>query len=76
MGEAAKKGAKATNYEGAGTVEFLLDKHGDFYFMEMNTRIKVEHPITEEVTDVDLIKEQIKVAAGEKIDGHDQLFSD
>ncbi len=73
MGEAAKKGAKATNYEGAGTVEFLLDKHGDFYFMEMNTRIQVEHPITEEVTDVDLIKEQIKVAAGEKIDGKDHF---
>ncbi len=69
MGQAAIKGAEAINYEGAGTVEFLVDKHGNFYFMEMNTRIQVEHPITEEVTDYDLIKEQIKVAAGEKISG-------
>jgi len=69
MGEAAIKGAKAINYEGAGTVEFLVDKHGDFYFMEMNTRIQVEHPITEEVTNYDLIKEQIKVAAGVPISG-------
>lgn len=69
MGEAAIKGAQAIGYEGAGTVEFLLDKHGDFFFMEMNTRIQVEHPITEEVTDFDLIKEQIKVAAGEPISG-------
>lgn len=69
MGAAAIKGAEAIKYEGAGTVEFLVDKHGDFYFMEMNTRIQVEHPITEEVTDYDLIKEQIKVAAGEKISG-------
>ena len=69
MGEAAIKGAEAIKYEGAGTVEFLVDKHGDFYFMEMNTRIQVEHPITEEVTDFDLIKEQIKVAAGIKISG-------
>lgn len=69
MGEAAVKGAKAINYEGAGTIEFLLDKHGKFYFMEMNTRIQVEHPITEEVTDYDLIKEQIKVAAGVPISG-------
>lgn len=73
MGLAAKKGAKAINYEGAGTIEFLVDKHGDFYFMEMNTRIQVEHPITEEVTDIDLIKTQIRVAAGEKIDGKDHF---
>jgi acetyl-CoA carboxylase biotin carboxylase subunit len=70
MGEAAIKGAKAINYEGVGTIEFLVDKHGDFYFMEMNTRIQVEHPITEEVTDYDLIKEQIKVAAGVPISGN------
>ncbi|MEP2024894.1 MAG: acetyl-CoA carboxylase biotin carboxylase subunit [Reichenbachiella sp.] len=69
MGKAAILGAEAIKYEGAGTVEFLLDKHGDFFFMEMNTRIQVEHPITEEVTDFDLIKEQIKVAAGIKISG-------
>jgi acetyl-CoA carboxylase biotin carboxylase subunit len=69
MGQAAIKGAEAIGYEGAGTVEFLVDKHGNFYFMEMNTRIQVEHPITEEVTDFDLIKEQIKVAAGEPISG-------
>lgn len=69
MGEAAIKGAEAIKYEGAGTIEFLVDKHGDFYFMEMNTRIQVEHPITEEVTDYDLIKEQIKVAAGVPISG-------
>jgi acetyl-CoA carboxylase biotin carboxylase subunit len=69
MGAAAIKGAQAIGYEGAGTVEFLVDKHGEFFFMEMNTRIQVEHPITEEVTDFDLIKEQIKVAAGEPILG-------
>ena len=69
MGQAAIKGAEAINYEGAGTVEFLVDKHGNFFFMEMNTRIQVEHPITEEVTDFDLIKEQIKVAAGVEVSG-------
>ena len=60
MGEAAIKAAEAVNYEGVGTVEFLVDKHRNFYFMEMNTRIQVEHPVTEEVVDYDLIKEQIK----------------
>ncbi|MDN3669844.1 acetyl-CoA carboxylase biotin carboxylase subunit [Echinicola jeungdonensis] len=69
MGKAAIKGAEAIGYEGAGTIEFLVDKHRNFYFMEMNTRIQVEHPITEEVTDYDLIKEQIKVAAGIEISG-------
>ncbi len=67
MGQAAVKGAQFIGYEGVGTVEFLVDKNRNFYFMEMNTRIQVEHPVTEEVTDIDLIKEQIKVAAGEKI---------
>ncbi len=69
MGDAAIKGAKAVNYEGAGTIEFLVDKHRNFYFMEMNTRIQVEHPVTEEVINFDLIKEQIKVAAGIPISG-------
>ena len=69
MGEAAIKATKAVNYEGVGTVEFLVDKHRDFYFMEMNTRIQVEHTITEEVVNYDLIKEQIKLAAGDKITG-------
>ncbi len=71
MGLAAKKAAQAVNYEGVGTVEFLVDKHRNFYFMEMNTRIQVEHTITEEVINHDLIKEQIKIAAGEKISGED-----
>jgi len=69
MGEAAVKAAEYIKYEGAGTVEFLVDKHKNFYFMEMNTRIQVEHPITEQVIDYDLIREQIKVAAGESISG-------
>lgn len=68
MGEAAIKAAKAAKYYSAGTIEFLLDKDGEhFYFMEMNTRIQVEHPVTEMVTGVDLIKEMIMVAAGEKL---------
>ena len=69
MGEAAIKAAEAVKYEGVGTVEFLVDKHRGFYFMEMNTRIQVEHPITEEVVDFDLIREQIKVASGIEISG-------
>jgi acetyl-CoA carboxylase biotin carboxylase subunit len=69
MGEAAIKAAAAVNYEGVGTVEFLVDKHRNFYFMEMNTRIQVEHPITEEVIDYDLIREQILIAAGVPISG-------
>ena len=69
MGDAAIKAALAVKYEGVGTVEFLVDKHRNFYFMEMNTRIQVEHPITEEVINYDLIKEQIKIAAGMPISG-------
>ena len=69
MGEAAVKAAESIQYEGVGTVEFLVDKHRNFYFMEMNTRIQVEHPITEQVIDYDLIREQIKVAAGVPILG-------
>ena len=67
MGETAVKAAKAVGYVNAGTIEFLLDKNKEFYFMEMNTRIQVEHPVTEAVTDMDLIKEQIKIAAGEAL---------
>lgn len=67
MGEVAVKAAKAVNYENAGTIEFLLDKDKNFYFMEMNTRIQVEHPVTEMVSGIDLIKEQIRVAAGEPL---------
>ena len=73
MGSAAIKAAEAVKYEGVGTVEFLVDRHRKFYFMEMNTRIQVEHPVTEEVVDFDLIKEQIKVAAGIKISGKNYL---
>ncbi|MFY7899753.1 MAG: acetyl-CoA carboxylase biotin carboxylase subunit [Chitinophagaceae bacterium] len=69
MGEAAIKAAQAINYESVGTIEFLVDKHRNFYFMEMNTRIQVEHCVTEEVVSFDLIKEQIKIAMGEKISG-------
>ena len=71
MGEAAKKAAAAIAYESVGTVEFLVDKNRNFYFMEMNTRIQVEHCVTEEVINYDLIKEQIKIATGEKISGED-----
>lgn len=67
MGEAAVKAAKAARYENAGTIEFLLEKSGNFYFMEMNTRIQVEHPVTEWVTGIDLIKEQIRIASGSKL---------
>ena len=69
MGKAAIKAAEYIKYEGAGTIEFLVDKNKKFYFMEMNTRIQVEHPITEQVIDFDLIREQIKVAAGIPISG-------
>ncbi len=67
MGEAAVKAAKAAGYQNAGTIEFLLEKNGNFYFMEMNTRIQVEHPVTEWVTGIDLIKEQIRIASGRKL---------
>jgi acetyl-CoA carboxylase biotin carboxylase subunit len=67
MGEAAVRGAKAIDYVGAGTIEMLLNSDGSFFFMEMNTRIQVEHPVTEMITGVDLVKEQIRVAAGEKL---------
>ncbi|MBS1760611.1 MAG: acetyl-CoA carboxylase biotin carboxylase subunit [Bacteroidetes bacterium] len=73
MGEAAKKAASAINYESVGTIEFLVDKHRNFYFMEMNTRIQVEHCVTEEVINYDLIKEQILIAAGYKISGKDYV---
>ncbi|MBC8173519.1 MAG: acetyl-CoA carboxylase biotin carboxylase subunit [Chitinophagales bacterium] len=69
MGDAGVRAAECIKYESVGTVEFLTDKHKNFYFMEMNTRIQVEHPVTEEVVDYDLIKEQIKIALGEKISG-------
>ena len=67
MGDASVKAARAVNYKGAGTIEYLLDKNGDFYFMEMNTRIQVEHPVTEMVTGIDIVKEQIKIASGQKL---------
>ncbi len=73
MGEAAKKAAGAINYESVGTIEFLVDKDRNFYFMEMNTRIQVEHCVTEEVINFDLIKEQLKIAMGEKISGRDYI---
>ncbi|CAN5468574.1 acetyl-CoA carboxylase biotin carboxylase subunit [soil metagenome] len=73
MGAAAIKAASAINYESVGTIEFLVDKHRNFYFMEMNTRIQVEHCVTEEVINFDLIKEQIKIAMGEKISGQSYL---
>lgn len=73
MGEAAVKAAEFIKYEGAGTVEFLVDKHRNFFFMEMNTRIQVEHPITEQVIDFDLIREQISVAAGITISGKNYI---
>ena len=71
MGEAAVDAAKAIDYRGAGTVEFLLDKNGRYYFMEMNTRVQVEHPVTEEITGIDIIKEQVRIASGEHL-GFDQ----
>lgn len=73
MGKAAILAGESINYEGVGTVEFLVDKHKNFYFMEMNTRIQVEHPVTEEVIDHDLIKEQIKMASGEKLTGKNYI---
>lgn len=73
MGDAAIKACHAINYEGVGTIEFLVDKHRNFYFMEMNTRIQVEHCVTEEVINYDLIKEQIKIAAGDKLSGKNYI---
>ena len=67
MGKAAVRAAESAEYESAGTIEFIVDSHGEFYFIEMNTRIQVEHPVTEEVTGIDLIKEQIRIATGEKL---------
>lgn len=67
MGDAAVNAARAVNYINAGTIEFLVDKHGDFYFMEMNTRIQVEHPVTEMITSVDIVKEQLRIASGEEL---------
>ncbi|MCU0348750.1 MAG: acetyl-CoA carboxylase biotin carboxylase subunit [Saprospiraceae bacterium] len=73
MGDAAIKAGEAINYEGVGTIEFLVDKHRNFYFMEMNTRIQVEHTVTEEVIDHDLIKEQLKIAMGDPISGKNYI---
>jgi acetyl-CoA carboxylase biotin carboxylase subunit len=67
MGDAAVRAAKSVDYYGAGTIEFLLDKQGHFYFMEMNTRVQVEHPVTEMVTNIDIVKEQIRIASGEEM---------
>ena len=67
MGETAVKAAQSVDYKGVGTIEFLLDAFGNFYFMEMNTRIQVEHPVTEMVTGIDIVKEQIRIAAGEPL---------
>ncbi|MDZ5034655.1 acetyl-CoA carboxylase biotin carboxylase subunit, partial [Clostridium perfringens] len=67
MGKVAINAARAVNYVNAGTIEFLVDKHRNFYFMEMNTRIQVEHPVTEMITSVDIVKEQIKIANGEEL---------
>jgi acetyl-CoA carboxylase, biotin carboxylase subunit len=72
MGEAAVRGAKAVNYRSAGTIEFLLDGNENFYFMEMNTRIQVEHPVTEMVTGLDLIKEQLRIASGQRLSVHQE----
>ena len=74
VGKFALKLAKEVKYSSAGTIEFLLDKHGDFYFMEMNTRVQVEHPVTELTTGVDIIKEQIKIAAGEKLSMYKEVL--
>ncbi len=68
MGDAAVRAAKAINYEGAGTIEFLLDHDGKWYFMEMNTRVQVEHCVTEMISNIDIVREQILVASGEKLD--------
>jgi acetyl-CoA carboxylase biotin carboxylase subunit len=73
MGEAALKAVREVSYTSAGTIEFLLDTNGEFYFMEMNTRVQVEHPVTESITHVDIIKEQIRIAAGEPLSFLDRV---